>query len=92
MRFSKKAKYIYIGRDARDVMWSMYNNHVNANQFWYDALNKTPGLVGPEIEKPDKDINVYWNEWYQKDGFPFFPFGLFGKMSKAGGKFETYLM
>jgi aryl sulfotransferase len=30
--------------------------------------------VGPEIEKPNKDIRVYWNEWYQKDGFPFWPF------------------
>ena len=74
LRFSDKAKYIYIGRDARDVMWSMYNHHVNANQFWYDALNKTPRLVSPEIEKPNKDIRVYWNQYYQKDGFPFWLF------------------
>jgi aryl sulfotransferase len=74
LRFSNKAKYIYIGRDARDVIWSMYNHHVNANQIWYDALNKTPGLVGPEIEKPSEDIKEYWNEWLQKDGFPFWPF------------------
>jgi len=74
LRFSEKAKYIYIGRDARDVIWSMYNHHVNANQFWYDALNKTPGLIGPEIEKPSEDIKEYWNEWLQKDGFPFWPF------------------
>ena len=25
--FSPKAKYIYIGRDGRDVVWSMYNHH-----------------------------------------------------------------
>lgn len=74
LRFSDKAKYIYIGRDARDVIWSMYNHHANANQLWYDALNKTPGLVGPEIEKPNEDIKEYWNEWYQKDGFPFWSF------------------
>ena len=74
LRFSEKAKYIYIGRDARDVIWSMYNHHFNANQFWYDALNKTPGLIGPEIEKPSEDIKEYWNEWLQKDGFPFWPF------------------
>ncbi len=47
--FSEKAKYIYIARDARDVMWSMYNHHVTANEMWYDALNNTPGRVGPEI-------------------------------------------
>jgi len=74
LSFSEKAKYLYIGRDARDVVWSMYNHHVNANQSWYDALNKTPGLVGPEIERPSEDINEYWNEWFEKDGFPFWPF------------------
>jgi aryl sulfotransferase len=72
--FSDKAKYIYIGRDARDVIWSLYNHHANANQMWYDALNKTPGLVGPEIGRPNEDIREYWNEWCQKDGFPFWPF------------------
>ena len=28
--FSEKAKYIYIGRDGRDVVWSLYNHHANA--------------------------------------------------------------
>ena len=50
---SPKAKYIYIGRDARDVIWSMYNHHANANAFWYEALNDTPGRVGPPIEPPN---------------------------------------
>ena len=50
--FSPKAKYIFIGRDGRDVIWSMYNHHYNANQHWYDALNLTPGLVGPQSVKP----------------------------------------
>lgn len=72
--FSEKAKYIYIGRDARDVVWSMYNHHAKANQTWYDALNKSPGLIGPEIEKPTDDIKEYWCEWFEKDGFPFWPF------------------
>ena len=40
--FSPKAKYIYIGRDGRDVVWSMYNHHANANATWYAALNDTP--------------------------------------------------
>src|SRR5215813_9203454 len=50
--FSPRAKYIYIGRDGRDVVWSLYNHHANANQLWYDALNDTPGLVGPPIARP----------------------------------------
>ena len=41
-----RAKYIYIGRDGRDVVWSLYNHHANANEDWYQALNDTPGRVG----------------------------------------------
>ncbi len=72
--FSPKAKYIYIGRDGRDVVWSMYNHHANANEVWYGALNDTPGRVGPPIEPPPDDIHEYWNDWMAKDGHPFWPF------------------
>ena len=72
--FSPRAKYIYIGRDGRDVVWSMYNHHINANQFWYEALNDTPGRVGPPIEPPPDDVKTYFEEWLAKDGHPFWPF------------------
>ncbi len=72
--FSPSAKYIYIGRDGRDVVWSMYNHHTNANQFWYEALNDTPGRVGPPIEPPPDDIRTYFDDWMSKDGHPFWPF------------------
>lgn len=74
LRFSPRAKYIYIGRDGRDVVWSMYNHHANANQMWYDALNKTPGRVGPPIEPPPNDVRQYWQDWLARDGHPFWPF------------------
>ena len=74
LRFSPKAKYLYIGRDGRDVLWSMYNHHANANQIWYDGLNNTPGRVGPPIEPPPADIRQYWRDWMDKDGHPFWPF------------------
>jgi len=72
--FSPQAKYLYIGRDGRDVVWSMYNHHANANQSWYDALNLTPGLVGPPIEPPPADIRQYWRDWLDRDGHPFWPY------------------
>ena len=72
--YSPKAKYLYIGRDGRDVVWSMYNHHVNANQLWYQALNDTPGRVGPPIEAPPADIRQYWRDWLDRDGHPFWPF------------------
>ena len=56
--FSQTAKYIYIGRDGRDVVWSMYNHHANANDLWYEALNDTPGLVGPPITRPPESAGA----------------------------------
>ncbi len=72
--FSPRAKYIYIARDGRDVVWSMYNHHANANAAWYAALNDTPGRVGPPIEPPPADIRQYWRDWMDRDGHPFWPF------------------
>lgn len=66
-----QAKYIYIGRDGRDVLWSLHNHHMMANDAWYAALNDTPGLVGPPIGKPDPDIVAYFRTWLERDGFPF---------------------
>lgn len=72
--FSEKAKYIYIGRDGRDVVWSMHHHHSTANESWYEALNETPGLVGPPIEKPVEDVVQYFHEWLDRDGYPWWPF------------------
>jgi aryl sulfotransferase len=72
--FSPKAKYLYIGRDGRDVVWSMYNHHANANEKWYAALNDTPGLVGPPIAKPPSTVREYYHGWLDRDGHPWWPF------------------
>ena len=72
--FSPKGKYIYIGRDGRDVVWSMYNHHSTANEKWYDALNNTPGRIGPPIEKPSADVRQYYHDWLDRDGHPWWPF------------------
>ena len=72
--YSPKAKYIYIGRDGRDVVWSLYNHHVNANEVWYGALNDSPGLVGPPMPRPGNDLRSYFREWLDGDGQPWHPF------------------
>jgi aryl sulfotransferase len=72
--FSPRAKYLYIARDGRDVVWSLYNHHANANADWYAALNDTPGRVGPPIDPPPADIRQYWRDWMDRDGHPFWPY------------------
>jgi aryl sulfotransferase len=72
--YSPKAKYIYVGRDGRDVVWSLYNHHASANAHWYAAMNDTPGRVGPPIGPPNADIRAYWHDWMDAEGHPFWPF------------------
>ncbi len=72
--FSPLAKYIYIGRDGRDAVWSFYNHHANANELWYDALNNAPGRVGPPIDPPPASVHEYYRQWFAGDGFPIWPF------------------
>lgn len=72
--FSPKAKYLYVGRDGRDVVWSLYNHHAKANALWYELINDTPGRVGPPIARPSKPVEAYFAEWLDRDGYPFWPF------------------
>ncbi len=72
--YSPKAKYIYVARDGRDAVWSLHNHHVNANDDWYGALNNTPGRVGPTIDPPTESISDYFDEWLEKDGYPFWSY------------------
>lgn len=72
--FSPRARYLYIGRDGRDVVWSLHNHHSNANAAWYAALNDTPGRVGPPIEPPPASARAYFLDWLERDGHPFWPF------------------
>lgn len=72
--YSPRAKYIYIGRDGRDVVWSLWNHFSKANSLLYELLNDTPGRVGPPIGRPPEDIRRYFLDWLEGDGHPFWSF------------------
>ncbi|HEY0647024.1 sulfotransferase domain-containing protein [Phenylobacterium sp.] len=74
LTFSPKAKYLYVARDGRDVVWSLYNHHSNGNELWYQLLNETPGRVGPPMPRPDPDIRRYFLHWLENDGQPFWSY------------------
>jgi aryl sulfotransferase len=72
--FSPRAKYLYVGRDGRDALWSFYNHHSSANDLWYDMINNAPGRVGPPIERPQASIHEYYRRWMAEDGYPLWSF------------------
>jgi aryl sulfotransferase len=61
--YSPEAKYVFIGRDGRDVVWSLYNHHRHANDLWFQAINDTPGRVGPPVPRANPDIRAYFRDW-----------------------------
>jgi aryl sulfotransferase len=68
--FSPKAKYLYIGRDGRDVLFSFHHHHRQGNALFYSLLNDTPGRVGPPLLPPDPDVRGYFRAWLEQDGYP----------------------
>ncbi len=72
--FWPEAKYIYIGRDGRDAAWSLFNHHANATDGYFEAFNKTPGRVGPRLERGSPNVHDFYDGWFAGDGFPYWPF------------------
>ena len=71
---SPKAKYLYVARDGRDVIWSLHNHHSNHTDMAFEILNGTPGRVGPPLDKADPDIRRYFMTWLENDGAPYWSF------------------
>lgn len=68
--FSPQAKYIYIARDGRDTLWSLYNHHAGFTEEAYKMMNDVPDRVGPALEPPTADIVQYFHEWLDGGGLP----------------------
>lgn len=71
---SPKARYLYVGRDGRDVAMSLYNHHAGFAPLAYELINDTPGRVGPPLPPADPDPRRYFRTWLDEDGAPFWSF------------------
>ena len=78
LRFFPGIKYIYVGRDPRDIFMSMWNHHRSftpeARQRFLDAADVI-GIPWPDC--PD-DPRVFWRDWmtraifpWESDGYPY---------------------
>jgi len=77
LTFSPNARYIYVGRDGRDVVWSMHNHHVNLVPGFYEHLKTNPRNgpdPGPVMGPPTPDVTQYFREWLYWNGYPWWPF------------------
>ncbi len=73
--FSPKAKYIYVGRDGRDVVWSMHHHQLTFTPEALAAFNDNPRRgPGEPLAPPTEDILQYFRQWLAGDGYPWWPF------------------
>lgn len=72
--FSPKARYLYIGRDFPDVIWSLHNHLFNATDEFYEMLNETPHRVGPALERPADGVYAFWQRFLKGDAYSFWSF------------------
>ena len=68
--FSQKAAYIYIARDGRDVLWSLYNHHRKLKKDVIQGIDEVPWRTGPPLSFASQSILSYFRDWLAKDGYP----------------------
>lgn len=73
LTYSPHAKYLYIGRDGRDVFWSWYNHW---SSFKPEILSRISSFYPdqPPIPFPDPDIRQAFLQWLDTDAYPNWPF------------------
>jgi aryl sulfotransferase len=69
--FSPDVKYFYIGRDARDVLWSAYNHSVSFTPAAWEMINAADG-PWPKWSRPQMDVRSYYLHWIATDSAPNF--------------------
>ncbi len=77
-RYYDNVKYIFVGRDGRDVFASMWNHWNNMNVESIDDLNNAPDRLGPTLPYPPDSAQPAFDEWlsrgsfdWEQDGYPF---------------------
>ena len=74
LAFSPRAKYICLGRDGRDMLWSYHKFHSSFREpppeILIEAIANGVNLLPPA----NPDVRQYYHEWLDRDGYPFHPF------------------
>ncbi len=72
--FSPEAKYLVVGRDVRDFVWSAHNHHGAYDEAFLAQLNGPPGRPGAIVTKLDRDVRDYYLHFLEHDELPGFGF------------------
>jgi len=69
--FHPEARYVYVARDARDVVWSAYNHHISLTAQSIQVFNESGGS-GPLIAPYSGSARDYYLHWLENGELPGF--------------------
>lgn len=76
--YAPEVKYVYVGRDGRDVFMSLWNHYRHLHPDLIERFNRTPERAGDPFPACPDDIHEFFHLWISKswfswehDGFPF---------------------
>jgi aryl sulfotransferase len=72
--YSPTTKYIYVGRDGRDICWSLHNHYSNFTDEFIKEINAFPGWNGPPHSRGEADVHKFYVNWIENNGAPSWPF------------------
>jgi len=73
MVWDPKVKYVFVGRDGRDMIWSTYHHFAVATPFFWELLNESPGRVGPRMAPPKENPRELFLDLLEDDTQPSLP-------------------
>lgn len=75
--YDPAVRYVYVGRDTRDVFMSAFNHYSGYTTFTYSLLDAAGGSIGPMPRCPATEREL-WAHWmtrslfdWESDGWPF---------------------
>lgn len=71
---SPKAKYLYLARDGRDVIWSWYHHLMIMTDEFFEIINYPPDFAGDPMERPNKDVRQFFHDFLDHDAAPCYPY------------------
>jgi aryl sulfotransferase len=76
--YKRDVRYVYCGRDLRDVFMSLWNHYRHHTPAAYTRINDRPGRVGDPFPPCPDDIHTLWRDWitrgwfdWESEGYPF---------------------
>lgn len=78
LRFIDRAKYIVVGRDARDMFMSLLNHHKSYSDEIKGELSRFDEIAGGPFPSEVGDDKAFWRRWiseswfsWESDGYPY---------------------